>query len=112
MAVSELQQEYGRWSWRWRAPLADRLALDRLPAQLVTLGAAGERAFGEIRDDGGDELMTVARQLQHEVEREGIQMSRDRLGRRLRERGFTIANYRLTELIAAVREESARRGSS
>ncbi|MFG2245780.1 DUF2637 domain-containing protein [Spirillospora sp. NPDC048823] len=111
-AVSELQQEYGRWSWRWRAPLADRLALHRLPAQLTTRRDDDEDLGDEIRHDGDDRLMAVARQLQREVEREGVQLSRDRLGSRLRELGFTIANHRLTQMIAAVREESARRGSS
>jgi Protein of unknown function (DUF2637) len=27
LAVSRLQQDYGRWLWRWRAPIQDRLAL-------------------------------------------------------------------------------------
>ncbi len=110
MAVSELQQEYGRWSWRWRAPLSSRLALNRLPGQHSTHGTSDEVVADQGNPD--DQLMAIARQLQHEVEREGAQLSRDRLGRRLRERGFTIANYRLTQIIAAVREESAKQESS
>ncbi|WUH97694.1 DUF2637 domain-containing protein [Spirillospora sp. NBC_00431] len=109
LAVSRLQQDYGRWSWRWRAPLADRLALNRLPAQRSSHTAPDHDATEESRQD--DQLMAVARQLQREVEREGVQLSRDRLGGRLRELGFTIANHRLTKMIAAVREESARRES-
>ncbi|MFI0486767.1 DUF2637 domain-containing protein [Actinomadura sp. 9N215] len=110
LAVSQLQQDYGRWSWRWRAPLADRLALHRLPAaQQSPRPAPDYDATEETRQD--DHLMAVARQLQREMEREGVLLSRDQLGRRLRELGFTIANHRLTQMIAAVREESAQRDS-
>lgn len=109
LAVSQLQQDYGRWSWRWRAPLADRLALHRLPARHPPHPAPSLDATEESQQD--DHLMAVARQLQQEVEREGVQLSRDRLGRRLRELGFTIANHRLTQMIAAVREESPQRKS-
>lgn len=109
MAVSHLQQEYGRWSWRWRAPLAKRLALNSLPGQHSAHGTNDEGEADDRRQD--DRLMAIARQLQREVEREGVQLSRDRLGHRLRELGFTIANHRLTQMIAAVREESARRDS-
>ncbi len=112
MALSELQQENCRWAWRWRAPLADRLALDRLPAQLAAQNIAHEEAPDGNRPSNDDHLMVIARQLQFEVEREGVQLSRDRLGRRLRELGFTIANHRLSQIIAAVREESARQESS
>ncbi|NKZ03275.1 DUF2637 domain-containing protein [Actinomadura latina] len=110
LAVSQLQQDYGRWSWRWRAPLADRLALSRLPAQPFPRPPADSDTAEEARQD--EQMMAIARQLQHEVEREGGRLRRDRLGRRLRESGFTIANYRLTQMIAAVRAESARRNSS
>jgi hypothetical protein len=111
MAVSQLQQDYGRWSWRWRAPLADRLALNTPPNPPPSEGGVpGEDASNDTKDDG--QLMTIVRQLLQEEEREGVQLSRDRLGSRLRERGFTIANYRLTQMIAAVRAESARRDAS
>ncbi|URN07672.1 DUF2637 domain-containing protein [Actinomadura madurae] len=105
LEVSQLQQDYGRWSWRWRAPLADRLALNRMAALPPPRPSAPPEAAEEARQD--DQMMAIARQLQREVEREGGQLRRDRLGRRLRESGFTIANYRLTQMIAAVREESA-----
>jgi hypothetical protein len=109
-AVSQLQQDYGRWSWRWQAPLADRLALNRMSAPEPT---SSDGADEDASDDGEHEvqLMAIARQLLQEAEREGVQLRRDQLGRRLRERGFTIANYRLTQMIAAVRAESARRQS-
>jgi hypothetical protein len=27
LAISRLQETYGRWLWRWKAPLRERLAL-------------------------------------------------------------------------------------
>ncbi|WP_067466060.1 DUF2637 domain-containing protein [Actinomadura macra] len=110
MVVSLLQQDYGRWAWRWRAPLADRLGMNQLPCLQLTSGKdAGENTSDDSKQD--DQLMAIARQLQREVERDGVHLSRDRLGRRLRERGFTIANHRLTQMVATVRAESARRES-
>ncbi|GAA4298439.1 DUF2637 domain-containing protein [Actinomadura luteofluorescens] len=108
-AVSRLQQEYGRWSWRWQAPLAERLALNRPPAS-PTSHAPGNESAPEDRYD--EEVLAIARQLHRQVEREGGSFSRDRLGQRLRELGFSMANYRLTELIALVREESSGRETS
>ncbi|MEU9019387.1 DUF2637 domain-containing protein [Actinomadura sp. NPDC048394] len=109
MAVSKLQDDYGRWSWRWHAPLADRLALKRLAAQPT----ANDPNEGDLTDDKrqDEELMAIARELHRELEREGVQLGRDRLGRRLRKAGYTIANGKLTQMIATVREEAARRES-
>jgi Protein of unknown function (DUF2637) len=109
MAVSKLKDEYGRWSWRWRAPLVDRLALKRLAAHLAASGTSG----GDLTDDQqqDDELMSIARELHRELERDGVQLGRDRLGSRLRKAGYTIANDKLTQMLAIVREESAQRES-
>ncbi|MES9541852.1 DUF2637 domain-containing protein [Actinomadura sp. NPDC000600] len=103
-AVSRLQQDYGRWSWRWRAPLAERLDLSRPPASTNPRATPDGSSPAGRRDDP---LLAVARQLQRHSEREGVELKRDRLGKRLRELGFAIANQRLTELIATVREESS-----
>jgi len=108
-AVSRLQQDYGRWSWRWQAPLAERLALNRPPASTTSRAASNESAPEDRYDE---EVLAIARQLHRQVEREGGSFSRDRLGQRLRELGFSMANYRLTELIALVREESSGRETS
>lgn len=43
--VSRLQQTYGRWLWRWRAPLEERLAL-RLTQAGATLGSARTDSVG------------------------------------------------------------------
>ncbi|MFA1546136.1 DUF2637 domain-containing protein [Actinomadura chokoriensis] len=108
-AVSQLQREYGRWAWRWQAPLAERLALNRPPAPAIS-GVVGNESAPEDRFD--EEVLAIARQLHRQVQREGGSFSRDRLGQRLRELGFSMANYRLTELIALVREESSGREMS
>jgi hypothetical protein len=33
LAISRLQETYGRWLWRWKAPLRERLALRMAPAE-------------------------------------------------------------------------------
>jgi Protein of unknown function (DUF2637) len=43
LTVSRLQQDYGRWQWRWQAPLADRLAL-RLALNTMTSLVEGTTA--------------------------------------------------------------------
>ncbi|MDL4770710.1 DUF2637 domain-containing protein [Actinomadura xylanilytica] len=116
MAVSRLQEEHGRWRWRWRASLAERLAL-RLPPG----GANAPRDQGSVPDRADsrdseernaessharqDELMAAARSLLDEADREGVRLSRDRLGKRLRELGFTVGNGRLAEINSALRRE-------
>ncbi|WP_285498340.1 DUF2637 domain-containing protein [Actinomadura sp. NBRC 104425] len=120
MAVSALQQEYGRWSWRWRAPLAERLALRKLPAEtdasthcgpVDEASSTGEAAFGDQPSRPTPfprELLVAARQISGEAEQQGQRLTRVMLGRRLRELGFSIANDRLASLITAVREQPMR----
>ncbi|WP_176611549.1 DUF2637 domain-containing protein [Actinomadura sp. WMMB 499] len=111
LAVSELKQQYGRWTWRWQAPLTERLSLRQLPDELVT-GPSDEEKTSEDDAPDGDDLMDLARQLYRETQRTGVRFTRDRLGLYLRKRGITIANDRLVEMIAAVRDEAAKRGSA
>ncbi|WP_146778793.1 DUF2637 domain-containing protein [Actinomadura craniellae] len=40
LAVARLQERHGRWAWRWRASLAERTALRRLPAEATGHGGA------------------------------------------------------------------------
>ncbi|MFD0690962.1 DUF2637 domain-containing protein [Actinomadura fibrosa] len=112
LAVSELQRQYGRWSWRWRAPLAERLSLRHLPAE--KLEATGERlAVDEVENEaacagsfcGDEKLVKAARQVVRDAQQEGAKLNRVMLGRHLRELGFTIANDRLGPLFAAVQDE-------
>ncbi|GAA2127181.1 hypothetical protein GCM10009727_16780 [Actinomadura napierensis] len=114
LAVSRLQEEYGRWAWRWEAPLADRLSLRRLPAGLEADGrlvdgssATAEQSTGE---EGEDELLAVARRIQRQARRQGVRFTRDYLGDQLRDLGYPIANTRLRKLLAALRDDSAQGG--
>ncbi|SEF78166.1 Protein of unknown function [Thermomonospora echinospora] len=124
LAISRLQQQHGRWAWRWRAPLAARIALRRLPAEPTCRAVLGpslhepsgdtpadpEPAQDEQTDErtGGfdEELLAVTRRLIAEANRQGVRPSRANLGRRLRALGFTISNERLIELRAAAGGEA------
>ncbi|MFI6515578.1 DUF2637 domain-containing protein [Spirillospora sp. NPDC050679] len=109
LAVAQLQRRYGRLAWRWRAPLAERLALQRLPAEAATVTPA----IMSVAADGGadrslpewleDDLLRAAQQVLTEARRQGVRLNRTDFGGRLRERGFTIANERLAELRAIAR---------
>ena len=44
LAISRLQEAYGRWLWRWKAPLRERLALRMAPAESA-LGTDVHAAF-------------------------------------------------------------------
>jgi hypothetical protein len=35
LAIARLQEEHGRWLWRWKAPLRERLALRIAPAEMA-----------------------------------------------------------------------------
>jgi hypothetical protein len=122
LAISRLQQDYGRWQWRWRAPLADRLALRLTPAQ------AGARAFSiaptlamsALPDTTPDEapvtaaplterdqrLLTAATAIVKNADAKGLSVSQASLARQLRARGLTVANQRLAWLAAAVHARS------
>jgi Protein of unknown function (DUF2637) len=116
LAVSGLQQRHGRWAWRWRAPLTERLALRRLPAETSRLAATvpvggeenGQEGLGDERAGRLDDaLLQATRQILAEADRQGIRMSHANLGRRLRSLGFAIANERLGELRAAASETAS-----
>ncbi|GAA1574456.1 hypothetical protein GCM10009678_66460 [Actinomadura kijaniata] len=108
LAVSGMAQQYGRFAWRWRAPLTERLALRLLPAQsrlgfplLLTAAENGDRAKRPHRPDWLEEdLLDAAEQVLTEAHRQGLRLTRAEFGGRLRDRGFAIANERLGELRA------------
>lgn len=111
LAVSRLQEEYGRWAWRWDAPLADRLALRRLPTGLNADGrlecgpsSAAGQAVGE------DELLAAAQRVQREARRRGVRITRNYLGDRLRDLGYPIGTARLQQLLTVLRNDSAQGG--
>jgi hypothetical protein len=128
LAVSGLQQRYGRWAWRRKAPLAERLALRLQPAQTSLT-----RAYDSATDDPerydqqpygrgglgtgqpaairtGDEVLAAARRILADTDRQGVRLSNANLARRLRDEGHTIANGRVSELADAARDDATRRG--
>ncbi|MDX6434267.1 MAG: hypothetical protein QOE54_6633 [Streptosporangiaceae bacterium] len=89
LAVSRLQETYGYWSWRWKAPLSQRLALRLQPAKAI-LGhpdpaAAGGHGSaltcGAQTSDGAwadDALLAAARNILADAERRGKTVSKCR----------------------------------
>ncbi|WP_106398944.1 DUF2637 domain-containing protein [Actinocorallia populi] len=91
VAVSKLQQSHGRFRWRWKAPLSDRLALRIQPADDVH------------QDDDIEELVTAAQKILTIEENSGVQLSNINLGRRLRAQGYSVANDKLAAVGKAAR---------
>ncbi|WP_157431467.1 DUF2637 domain-containing protein [Actinomadura hibisca] len=102
LAVARLQQQYGRLAWRWRAPLVERLALQRLPAEAATIalpaGSGDEHPDHCLPEWLDKDLLDAAQHVLAEARRQGVRLNRTDFGGRLRERGFSIANERLAEL--------------
>jgi hypothetical protein len=125
LAISRLQHQYGRWLWRWRAPLDQRLALRLAPARsaawsgrepdLSAADAAGHLEGGlppyspppapKPMTKRDQRLVTAAADLMHDAEQLGTTISQTELGRRLRARGLSIPNERLRWLVAAVKAQ-------
>jgi hypothetical protein len=114
LAVSRLQEKYGRWAWRWEAPLADRLSLRRLPGALDTDGRLGSGpsagAEQHFSKDGEDELLAAARRIRRQARQQGVRFTRGYLGEQLRDLGCPIGTARLQQLMAALRDDPAQGG--
>jgi hypothetical protein len=122
LAVSRLQQDYGRWLWRPRTPLADRLALRLTPthggaqtgcnAQMLAIStgpdACPDRASVTAAPLTGHDqrLLAAATEIIKNAAAQGRSVSQASLARQLRARGLTVANQRLAWLTAAVRVRS------
>ncbi len=108
LAVSRLRQDYGRWLWRWKAPLAERVALQ---LQLAQMAFADEPQLPEgsaASSDRDEALIQAAHDILAEADRQGVRLSQMDLAARLRARGHRIANERLRWLASAVGLRSAR----
>jgi hypothetical protein len=120
LAISRLQQDYGRWLWRWHAPLQDRLAL-RLTLNITT-GSVESLSAREPEhslprqcpvppppslaaplSEDDERLVSEAAAIMLDAERERAQLGQTTLARELRKRGHQIANDRLRWLTAAAR---------
>jgi Protein of unknown function (DUF2637) len=131
LSVSRLQQDYGRWLWRWRAPLQDRLALRLaletaagpgadIPGAPVPDGKAGPAAgllaqlpqrcliapppspAAPLSEDD-ERLIAEAAIIIGDARRQRTRLSQAALARELRARGHQIANERLRWLTVTAR---------
>jgi hypothetical protein len=123
--VAQLQERYGRWLWRWRAPLPDRLALRLTPAEAVLSlsgsSAATPEQLADIPDrpddllaqlprrclvelpkptatplsDSDERLINAATVILREASGQGKAISQAALARKLRADGHSIGNDRL-----------------
>jgi hypothetical protein len=130
--VSRLQQAYGRWLWRCRAPLGERLALRLTQAEAMAAAAvASEPApasspasvpAAELLDrlpgqcmieppktttaplsKRTQRLIEATAAILDDADRHDSYLSQAALARELRERGHRVANDRLRWLVAMAR---------
>jgi hypothetical protein len=117
LAVSQLQQDYGRWQWRWHAPLRDRLALRLTQLDVTTEIARGNAegphsgllapgpsvASNPPPSKSAVLLIEATAAILANADRDGIDISQAALARQLRERGYRVGNDRLRWLITSAR---------
>ncbi|GLX02649.1 DUF2637 domain-containing protein [Microtetraspora sp. NBRC 16547] len=96
-AVSTLQNTYGRWLWRWKAPLSERIAI-----RLQLAGAAMPGAAPLPQQDADDQLIQAAQAIVGEAEQRGVRLSQMDLAAQLRAQGHRIANERLRWLTTTI----------
>jgi Protein of unknown function (DUF2637) len=123
LARTDLQDTWGVFRWRWRAPRRSR-ALYRL-GELAPAGALpvrestpAERTPAKPRSSGGgrsnsrakqrvavglDELVAASRAVAAELAEDGVRLTRATLLGRLRARGLPVSNARAGELLALLR---------
>jgi len=125
LAVSRLQQAYGRWLWRWRAPLQDRLALRLTPTMSAVDGNQEVAATRPVQASAllgllprqhttkppqsankptsqrDERLVAAAEAILREADRQNIQLCQAALARKLRAGGYRFANDRLQWLMIA-----------
>jgi hypothetical protein len=104
LAVSRLQQQYGRRLWRWRAPLDQRLALRLDSASAATAGylpitPQPARADGPL-SERDQALIEAAAAVLGDAASRGVHLSQAALARTLRECGHRVPNGRLRWLAA------------
>ncbi|GAA1276868.1 hypothetical protein Psi02_00050 [Planotetraspora silvatica] len=95
-AISTLRQEHGRWLWRWRAPLSERIAIR------LQLAGAAFPISPLSQQDGDDQLIQAAQTIVSQAEQRGIRLSQMDLAAQLRAQGHRIANERLRWLATTI----------
>jgi hypothetical protein len=131
LACTELQDRWGRWAWRWRAPRRARL-LYRLgelaPARTLTATAdvdvaptappatsASRRQPSSRRSAARQpvdvtDLLAVGRTVADELAAEGVGLTRAAVAERLRARGVSVSNARMSALLAELRTAAGPQG--
>jgi hypothetical protein len=123
-AVSRLQEQYGRWLWRWKAPLRERLALrlasgaavpsfgssapECLPAAPLPYSVPGPDPAAPTEtvapfNDHETKLIDAAVAILLDADEQGAELSQAALARQLRGRGLSIPNQRLRWLTVTAR---------
>jgi Protein of unknown function (DUF2637) len=124
LACTDLQDRWGRWAWRWRAPRRARV-LYRLgelaPAgtlavhDLEGMAPASRPAKSPSRSRPSSrrttprpaidvsDLIAVGRTVADELAAEGVPLTRAAVGERLRGRGVSVSNARMSALLAELR---------
>ncbi|GII34636.1 DUF2637 domain-containing protein [Planotetraspora mira] len=95
-AISPLHQEHGRWMWRWRAPLSERIAIR------LQLAGAALPTSPLCQQDGDDQLIQAAQTIVSQAEQQGVRLSQMDLAAQLRAQGHRIANERLRWLATTI----------
>jgi len=118
LACSDLQDRWGRWAWRWRAPRRARVlyrlgelapaavlptvpVADPAPASRHASTRTPRKRQRPTRDLG--ELGEAGRIVGAELAAEGVPLTRGALAERLRARGVPVSNARLSALLAELR---------
>jgi len=123
LACTDLQDRWGRWAWRWRAPRRARVLYrlgELVPAAALPTAPATDPAPTSRRpstrttrkrsrpaSDLG-ELADAGRVVADELAAEGARLTRGALAERLRARGVPVSNARLSALLAELRTATAR----
>jgi hypothetical protein len=118
LACTDLQDRWGRWAWRWRAPRRARV-LYRLgelaPATALPTAPAADPGRAKRPPSSGTrpkrvrpaadlgELADAGRIVADELTAEGLPLTRAALADRLRARGVPVSNARLSALLAELR---------
>jgi Protein of unknown function (DUF2637) len=131
LACTDLQDGWGRWAWRWRAPRRARV-LYRLgelaPAAMLSSVAAADqstptaealsrptkhrsnsRRKPKSSEVDAGHLVAVGRAVADDLAQEGVSLTRAALSERLRARGVPVSNARMTALLAELRAVAAER---
>src|SRR5262245_42643891 len=116
LACTDLQDRWGRWAWRWRAPrrarvlyrLGELSPATALPTALADPAPVNRRPSSRTtpkrpRPSDLGELVAAGRTVADELAAEGVPLTRGSLAERLRARGVPVSNARLSALLAELR---------